>query len=307
MKSRSLFWGLFLITLGILYLLDSYVSFYIEWYTIADWWPLIFIFWGLSVMFKNDSNLRPVFTGVTGFWLALILYTFFINAACCNWNFDIDFDNDQYSIQNYSEEYDNQFEEAELIISGGAGKFVVNGTTPKLVQAKAYNTFGDYDFDFYDRGSQALVKINQYDTDVDLLDFGRRYKNQLEVKLNPNPIWDLDVNVGAANTSLDLSQHKIKYIDLNTGASKTKIKLGNLFNNTEVDVEMGAASLIIEIPEDSGCKITGEMVLISKTLEGFSKEGHDNKYYITDNFDDAKNKIYVNVDGGVASLKVHRY
>lgn len=306
MKTRSLFWGLFFITLGALYLLDNYVSFYFDWYYISDWWALIFILWGVSVIFKNNATIRPIVTGVTGFWLAVILYALFLNAFYYDYDFHFS-NNNSYEVEKFSQQYEPDIENAKLIINGGAGKFSIKGATNELVVAKTYNTFGDYDFETYSSGSGEVIEITQEDTRINLIDLDYDFENKVEVKLNDNPIWDLKLNIGAAATSLDLTDYKVRRLDLNTGATKTKIKLGDLHNSTEIDVEMGAATLVFDIPEKSGCKITGDMVLIAKTLDGFSKKGNSDTYYVTDDFANAENKIYINVDGGVSSLKVKRH
>ena len=68
---------------------------------------------------------------------------------------------------------------------------------------------------------------------------------------------------------------------------------------------MGAAALRIYVPETSGCKVNGEMVLVTKDLDGFRKNNSD--LYITENYDSAKDKIDIDIQGGVASLDVKRY
>jgi hypothetical protein len=68
---------------------------------------------------------------------------------------------------------------------------------------------------------------------------------------------------------------------------------------------MGAASLKIYIPKKSGCKIFGDMVLMSKYLDGFNKSDDGN--YSTPNFDSTSKKIFINIDGGIASFEVKRY
>ena len=92
---------------------------------------------------------------------------------------------------------------------------------------------------------------------------------------------------------------------VNTGASNTKIKLGDKTKTTYVNVEMGAASLTIYVPKASGCKVSGEMILMKKELSGFDKKGSD--YYITNNYEESPNKILIDIDGGVSSFKVRRY
>ena len=135
--------------------------------------------------------------------------------------------------------------------------------------------------------------------------FDGKIKNKLDIELNENPIWDMKLDIGAAKASIDLTKFKVKNLDLNTGATQVFLKLGDDYENTNVDVEMGAASLEIYIPKDSGCKVTGKMFLISKDLEGFSKIRK--RHYETKNYETASNKIDIDIQGGVSSLEIKRY
>jgi len=306
MKTRSLFWGLFFITLGVLYLLDHYASFSMNWEYIADWWPLIFIFWGLSVVFKNNPTIRPITTGITGFWLAVILFTMFLNVFFCDYDFHF-CENDSYKMEQFQYQYNPDIEEAKLIINGGAGKFAIKNPTDNMVFAKYHNNIGEYYFDTYEYNNREVIKISQGNTKIDITELDYDFENKLEVQLNKKTVWDIELNIGAATTILDLSDYKVRNLDLNTGATKTKIKLGNLYKNTEVDVEMGAASIVFDIPESSGCKITGDMILVAKNLDGFVKKDNSQTYYVTRDFNQSDNKIHINVDGGVSSIKVKRY
>jgi hypothetical protein len=47
------------------------------------------------------------------------------------------------------------------------------------------------------------------------------------------------------------------------------------------------------------------IVLSGKTIKGFEKVDHG--HYRTENFDQAKNKIYISVDAAISSYTITRY
>ena len=141
------------------------------------------------------------------------------------------------------------------------------------------------------------------EVDFDL--FNTSLKNHLQISLNENPTYSLDLEIGAAKSYFNLIPFNIKNLVLQTGATDTKIKLGNKSELTYVNVEIGAASLQIYVPKTSGCKITGDMVMMSKELSGFLSD--DSDYYYTDNYETANNKIIIEIQGGISSFEVKRY
>ncbi|MDX1700958.1 MAG: hypothetical protein R3250_10090, partial [Melioribacteraceae bacterium] len=131
------------------------------------------------------------------------------------------------------------------------------------------------------------------------------FKNQFRLSLNENPTYNLDLQIGAAKSSFNLIPFKVKNLLLETGATDTKIKLGDKQDSVSVRIDMGAAALKIYIPESSGCKLKGDMVLMTKDLEGFKE--FNSGLYITENYDSSNAKIHIDIDGGVASLDIKRY
>ena len=104
---------------------------------------------------------------------------------------------------------------------------------------------------------------------------------------------------------MDLSQYKVSKFNLETGATTTDVKFGDKLETIKANIEMGAATLKIRIPEETGCLIKGDMVLVVKNLDGFNKI--DKKRYQSLNFENSKNRIFINIDGGISTLKVVRY
>jgi hypothetical protein len=303
MKASQLFWGFFFITFGTLYLVARYSTFYIDWYAIWELWPILIILAGIAIIFKG-TFVKPVISVFIGILLAFLAFGFF------NDLFDV-FDNNNhfnsrssnYSENNYNLEYNKEIEHVNLKISAGAGKFTIDDTTDKLVKGYSRGNFGDYNLTSTNKDSLVWVNFNMEKVDVDL--FGGNYKNQLKLSLNEGPTYSFDLEIGAAKSYFDLRPFKVNNLILKTGAADTKIRFGDKSELIIVNIEMGAAGLKIYVPKKSGCKINGDMLLIAKDLDEFIQK--DSDYYITENYEQAENKIIIDIEGGVAAFEVKRY
>lgn len=299
MKSGQMFWGFFLLTLGALLLLVKYDVIVSSFEFIWDLWPLIFVFWGALVIFKQTVA-RPIINGIFGIFLAVLIFGFF-NNLFGGFNFEFD-ENDTFT-ESYKQEFDPAIKVANLQIDAGAGMFTINDTTSNLVDAKARGILGEYDFECDQTDSIANVDFRMHTRNFNF--FKNKIRNQLNIRLNPKVAWDFDINLGASKSKFDLSKFNVKSLSLETGATSTKIKFGDISEETNVDIHMGAASLTLEIPQSVGVEINSDMALIAKDFDGLSKKSDG--YYTSDNFNSAKKKIRINVEGGVSSFNINRY
>ncbi|HUX61947.1 MAG TPA: hypothetical protein VMV32_11595, partial [Ignavibacteriaceae bacterium] len=84
-----------------------------------------------------------------------------------------------------------------------------------------------------------------------------------------------------------------------------RIKLGDRSEQTNLNLNAGVSSIEILIPDSSGCQIRVKSALSDNEFNGFDRM---NKHeYQTANFDQAKHKIYLNLDAGISSVHVNRY
>ncbi len=302
MKSGQLFWGALFLTLGGLILGAKLGIVSGDWSLVYDFWPLIFVFWGLAILFRN-TNGRPVIAFVNGLFIGLLLYGFLRNVFV-----DIDHDDDYFSdhekVSTISEDYYDSLKYANLDIAGGVGSIIISDTTGKLILGKTVGNIGGYRFDDRTVDSTIYLDFDLKKKNYDMFD--PLSENKLELKLNKNPEWDFNFEIGAAKAYFDLREFKVRNLILSTGAARTKIKIGEQDISTYINVSMGAASLQIDIPETAGCKITGDLVLVAKDISGFNYKDDDG-YYITENYEYADQRIVIDISGGVASFAVDRY
>lgn len=299
MKTGQIFWGVLLVTIGGLILLNRYDIVEVDWYFVWDLWPVLLILWGLLIVSK-DTFAKPVITILIGFFVGAVIYGTIANVIT---NDDYEtYWHDEYEVRKFSEEYDPTIEFAELKLSGGVGTFAINDRTSKLVRGYAKGDVEHLDFRTHFSDNKAYIDVELDNNKWQV--FKGSTKKLVEVELNRNPVWEIVLNLGAAKSDFDLSSFRVKKLEINTGATATKIKIGDKYPETGIKIQMGAAALELDIPEDSGCRLKGDMALMTKDFEDFYEE---NGYYKTSNYETAENKIDINISGGVSSLEINRY
>lgn len=115
-------------------------------------------------------------------------------------------------------------------------------------------------------------------------------------------LW-LDLETGASDTHIDLTDLKVTDLQLRTGASSTDITLPAHVGRTQVTIEAGAASLAIHIPSGVAARVRAEGALsnISVDTGRFPQMGD---IYQSPDFETAPNKADVNIRAGVGSVRV---
>ncbi|GAB4138826.1 MAG: DUF5668 domain-containing protein [Ignavibacteriales bacterium] len=301
MKTGQIFWGIFFLVFGSLFLLSKYDLLVVNWSFAWDLWPLLLIFWGLSIITK-DSKAKPFISAAFGIIIAVLLFGMISNIFEHNSDDNISW-SDTGNTNYFSQEWNKSIENAHLEIHAGGGKFVISDITDKLIEGKAKGIFSNSSLEFDTSGNVANLLYELDDENIKIFPKDK-LNNYLDVQLNPKPVWDIDLELGAAKLNCDFSKYKVASLNLESGATSSKLKFGNLQKEVNIKIEMGAAKLTILVPKDFGCKIDGDMVLVAKNFSGFKKS--DN-FYITDGFEKADGKINIKIDGGVSSIDVERY
>ncbi len=309
MKAKHLFWGLLFITLGMLILLNNFSELNWDWGGLWKLWPLVFVLWGIGIIVKNNAA-KVFIAGLAGIILAFSLYASFKTmVSLTTGDFDIVFDNGpesayKYEFTDYSEPFSDSIKDAEFHFKAGAGSFTsVSDTAANLFYAHTEGVKNNYDVNNLVTADKASLKMTMKKTRIRL---GRHsIRNRVEMYFNPQPIWDMNFDVGAASVDLDLSPVKVRNLGVSMGAAALKVKLGSNTERTDVNIETGASDVNIDIPENSGCEIRTDGALNSEKFRGFTKINSD--LYRTANFDSSASKIYIRIDSGVSSLEVNRY
>ncbi len=314
MKYKHLFWAVILISIGLLFILRNLNIVHFSWIAFWRLWPLILLFWGIAILPIKDA-VKFILLG------AVVLFTFlFINRLTerpwyfhfhdggdhYSWRWDDNDDNDNSTSDTYKEQnlmvpYDSLTKEGTLSLDAAAGNFTIGGNTTEFLSFSKKGNIGNYELTTTDnKGIKNISLRMQEGSSTRHLN-----KNEVNIKLNPNPVWDMRLDIGAADMDLDLSGYRIDTANIDAGASSIKMKLGEKYHQTHVIFNAGASSLKMSIPKAAGCKVSSESFLASRDFEGFTKKG-DNTWE-TDNYASAKCKINIVVKTAVSSIEINRY
>lgn len=304
MKRSSFFWGFFLFGLGTLLLLNSLGYICLWWDSILDLWPFILILLGITLLPLNrfiKIILGLLLVGTTVFFASKQESSHHRWFDFRDWNDDDETtwydDNERTSFISM----DSTITNAVLELEAAAGSYEIYGFTDSLFYLKQEGTVGPFSVQNDTAGTSAVIRVSMKGPSFK----GKHFKNQSLIQLNQNPIWDLNLEVGAASVDFDLSEFKIGRIDLEGGATSVNLKLGDKSARTDIKIETGASSVEINIPETSGCDVITSTVFTGKKLDGFEKisKGH----YRTPGFESDTNQIFIKIDAAMASLTVNRY
>jgi hypothetical protein len=306
MKTSHIFWGLLFIGLGLLILINNFSTLFMDWSTIWKLWPLVVVLLGVSLLVKHKYG-KSFIAGLAAIILALAIFASIKSATHFFSNdFEFVFDDDgdyEFDITEYSEQFDSTLSLAEFNFDAGAGSFKIKETTENLFYGKTVGKKDNFHLKRIDSDSSSKIDFGMHRTKVR---FGLvNYKNKVEMKFNPDVIWDFSFHIGAASMDFDLTEFKTKNVFVDMGAASMDLKVGDKFPDINIDIDAGASDIDIFIPENSGCKINTDGGLSSKNFDEFEKI--KSNHYQTSNFDESENKIYIRVDSGVSSITVKRY
>ena len=302
MKFRNIFWGVVLIFLGVLFILSNLNLIYFDWMHLWRLWPVILVLWGVSIL--PAHNLLKLFLTLVVLGATVV----FMVDQTVEWDEEKDFkiekwnDYDKFPVeQTFSIPYEDSVSSAMLDLDIAAGAFEINSNTDNLLDFNKQGPKAKYSYVVKRLDDRAVIRIDRDEVKIT----SGKTNHMVNLSLNTAPVWDFDLDIGAAAVSFNLSDYKVGSLDIDGGAASFEIKLGDNNPETTVSIDAGASSIELKIPETSGCDLRINSVLSGKSINGFEKLDHG--HYKTENFDDAENKIYINVDAAVSSYTITRY
>lgn len=320
MKFDRIIWGVLLLFIGGVLLLDNFNIIEFYWRNIWDFWPLVLIILGINILFnRNNSQMGNIISlGV----LVVALGFLFVkgqekpNGSWWNrhvkHNIKFDDEDDYGDTANvadknvYNEQYLASYGDRKTVlnISGGGATFDLKGEADSLFTAKVSERRNNFLFTKTFTDSVHVLNFKMRNRGKEKWNFGNG-DNDIDIYLNTNPIWVINLKMGAGQTKFDVSNYKVRTLNFDGGAAELDVKVGSLLPITDVNVKTGVADVKVKIPEGSGCRVTTKTGLSSKDFVGFTKI--DENLYETPNFKTATNKIFIKFDGGLSSFEVDRY
>jgi hypothetical protein len=318
MKLNRIMWGIVLLFIGGVLLLENFNVIEFYWRNVWKFWPVFLIIAGVNILFnKQKSQIGAIISiSVMVIMLSFLFYKGQEPPTDRNWigsHFNGDFENNDDNEDDSSETKEltlsepfdgDSVKKVALKISGGGTSFSLDGPTDSLITADISKKGGNF----------SLSKVSS-DT-LQTLTFKTPNKggkwsigdgggNDVDFKLNQSPVWDIALNMGAGEVNFDLTDYKVRSFKFEGGAVALDVKIGDLMTITDVVVKSGVADIKINVPTESGCRITTNTGLSVKDFTGFTKL--DNGTYETPNYKTSLKKVFIRLDGGMSNFEVGRY
>lgn len=133
--------------------------------------------------------------------------------------------------------------------------------------------------------------------------FGHDSPNEWNIQLSPDLTWDLELNTGALEGQINLTDVPLQEVDLQLGAGDVNLILGGNGVKTRVDADAGAAQLTLRVVGDTGVSIDFDGTLSQTNLKEMGYSLVSGRY-VSPNYDEASSKIDVDLDMAVGEFRL---
>jgi hypothetical protein len=190
--------------------------------------------------------------------------------------------------------------EASLSIDHGAGR----------IELRAGANAGDFLTGVSGVGMNRKTRLNDGKLEVEI-DAGPSFIPFIgpeggvwQYRLNADLPVSIKIEAGASRLDLDLTDLRVTYFSFEGGASNLNLILPAHVENTLVDIEAGAASIDVRVPDGVAMRFRTKSVGSLNIDENRFPHREGGIYQSTD-YDAARYHAEVTVDGGATSIKVH--
>ena len=304
--------GLTFIAIGVVWLLVKFGYINISIISaLFDLWPLIFVVVGVNIIFRRFPYIGLI-TWVL-FIAAILLYGTMVGSR----DRDLDFfgmtlpwsiveRGDRNADARVSGITSGSFDlsdldgidKASVDIALPAGTFKVGLTDQSamsyVVPGKLYQVGS--------RRSESAIAYN-FNPEEGLRFDDVHEKLDYDLYLNPKVKWDLKIDAGAMESDMSLEKIPVERLQINMGAGDLDLRMGNLVERSTVEINCGATSIRLVVPEGVGVSVDYKGIVGDQSLsnDGFIKE--DGIYY-SEAYDQSGEHIDLVIKSAVAEIDV---
>ncbi|KXZ40250.1 protein of unknown function DUF2154 [Alkalithermobacter thermoalcaliphilus JW-YL-7 = DSM 7308] len=191
-------------------------------------------------------------------------------------------------------------ETANLDLKLKASDLNIKSTEDDLIKVYAPKQRLEYNVDFSDK--KAFVSFFEKE-ELDI--YNKIQQKDYDFYLNKDILWNIDAKIGVVNSTVDISNLKIKRLNIDSGAGNLKIILGDKNDISDINVKMGAGNVEIIIPDNLGVKIDTKGLIKDINFPNSDWEKIDN-YYLSPNYKEFDKKVNLEIVMGAGNIKVYQ-
>lgn len=278
------------------------------WFNIFRLWPVLVIALGIEVI---GHGLRsPWVRAVSSLLVALgLLYGALLMPSDTRFTWPPVIDNvGEAEPFSHSAPHSVSVRSGTAMIDGGVGEFsVVAGE--QLATAEGSSPF-QTEFVTNVIDDVADVRIGYASTSFS----GPTTGSNMDITLDRDVVWDLDVSAGVSSYRLDLSDLPVSEFRLDAGVSDGTVILGpsnlaGVSGALPVSIQAGVSSLVVRVPSGDGARVVVRHGLSDIDAEGtwVTMRGDGRTTFESDGFDGTGPYWDIEIEAGVGAIRLEYY
>ena len=289
--------ALLLIAVGVVLLLQNLgvLSWYL-WLEIWRFWPVLLIAIGVGLVLGH--RLRWLSMGI----VAVLLASSIAGAALLvESTGNVDVDHLAVPLEDTRS--------LDLWVAFGLGSLTIDSLTdgsPNLVEGSFESRCAAPEITVQRRGSVVSLDIEREDLDAETDPGGLALclrDADWRLSLSRVPEVTIDLGLGAASIDLDLTDLKTRSLYLDAGAASVDIRMPANAGDVDAEINAGAASIDVRIPQGMEAHIVNATDLSSFDVSS-RFPSISNRAFQSPGYPGARNRIYLEVIGGVSSVNI---
>ena len=297
-RRGSITGALFLIGLGVFFLLMNLVPSFDPWTTLFRYWPIVLILLGLGKIWdahRMRQNPGAGDGGSSGTVVALLVFLAILGLALTVGR------RGKEETVHYTQAIELQgAKSVNTEISMPTGHLILTGGSSRLLDADFdYRTAeGKPRVDYSVSGDRGQLEVTQ---DEKHIHFGSR-RNDWTLRFSNNTPLDLKVALGAGKSDLNLKDMDVTHLEVNMGVGRMDLDLtGDRKDDLQVDVRGGVGSAEIRLPKNVGVHVNASGGIGSVNARGLERDGGA---YVNAVYGKTHATIQVNIQGGVGEISL---
>lgn len=294
-----LFWPIILIGVGVIFLLNNLgVITGSPWEVIWRLWPVLLIALGLEILIGRTGAVGSIVSAVLGLVVVGgVLWILIARPALPGFNLNFSGElkttNVDYPLK------DVRSASVSIGFTTGTNELRALTDSTKLLEGTIRH-YGNLTFDASDSGSQASVRMNSSNVSI-AMPFGGS-EERWNVALNPGVAYDLNLEMGVGQSTVDLSKLTVTGGQLNAGVGTTDLTLPAKGKFT-MSIDGGVGTVKIRLPGKMALRVEVDTG-IGSFNPGSRLRALDGGQYETEGFGSADNAITLRIKAGVGTISV---
>jgi hypothetical protein len=309
-RSTSVVFPLLLIGIGLLFLLWRWLPYFDPWPVLWKYWPLLLILVGAGMFWdraqrRNDPQGAPVIP--VGSTIGTLL--FLVIMAYLLWHGRAFYRHDWMNVSaGPAREHESQVVDlkgakaARVVVHMPSGLLSIQGGADQLMQADFSQgaAWSAPSIDYHVDNGFGTLTIDQQSGSQ----FVGNSDNTWKLKLSEAVPVELEIDVGAGRSDLNLAKIDLTRLQLNVGAGQANVDLtGERSKDLQAEIHGGVGEAVVRLPKSVGVVATVHGGLGSVHVEGLKEEDGE---YVNAAYGKSPNTLRLTVEGGIGHIRLEQ-